>query len=83
VPIYEYRCCECSEILSKLHAHSDWPLETIEECPCCKEKNCHLEKLMSTCAIRVKGGGSKQNTDRKGSVNFTPNRSQRSSYSKQ
>ena len=70
MPYYEYKCCECEEIFVVNQKISDDRLKTIEECPCCKRKNCQLKKLISMPHFIIKGF-SKQ---KKGTANFTPER---------
>lgn len=52
MPIYEYRCSDCSHQIEKLQKISDPPLT---ECPACGKPS--LTKLVSAAAFRLKGGG--------------------------
>ncbi len=52
MPIYEYRCQDCSHELEKLQKMSD-PLLT--DCPACGKAS--LRKLVSAAGFRLKGGG--------------------------
>ena len=51
MPLYEYRCLECGELLEKIQKFSDPPLTT---CPKCGGE---LERLLSSPAIQFKGSG--------------------------
>lgn len=51
MPIYEYRCSDCShefEIMQSVHSR------TLRKCPECAGK---LEKLISRTSFQLKGGG--------------------------
>ena len=52
MPIYEYRCTECSHALELLQKMSDPPATT---CPACAKET--LKKRVSAAAFRLKGGG--------------------------
>ena len=52
MPIYEYRCQQCSHELEKLQRMSDDPLT---DCPACGEAG--LKRLISAAAFRLKGSG--------------------------
>jgi putative FmdB family regulatory protein len=51
MPIYEYRCAACGQVLEKWQKFSDEPLKT---CPACSGP---LSKLISSCAFHLKGSG--------------------------
>ncbi|UCG77805.1 MAG: FmdB family transcriptional regulator [Nitrospirota bacterium] len=51
MPIYEYKCSDCSEEMEFIQKFSDDP---IEECPKCKGR---LEKLISANSFVLKGSG--------------------------
>jgi len=50
MPIYEYRCQTCGEVVEKLQKFSDDPLRT---CGC----GGNLEKLVSRSSFQLKGSG--------------------------
>lgn len=52
MPIYEYRCADCSHELERIQKVSDDPLT---ECPACGRPT--LKKLISAAGFRLKGGG--------------------------
>jgi putative FmdB family regulatory protein len=52
MPIYEYQCTECGELVEALQKVSDAPLTV---CPACGEAT--LRKKVSAAAFRLKGGG--------------------------
>lgn len=52
MPIYEYRCNDCSHELETLQKLSDPPLT---DCPACGQAS--LQKLISAAGFRLKGGG--------------------------
>ncbi len=52
MPIYEYQCQACGELLEKLQKISDAPLV---DCPACGKAE--LKKKISAAAFRLKGGG--------------------------
>jgi putative FmdB family regulatory protein len=52
VPIYEYRCDECSFELEKLQKISD---DRLVDCPKCDHPA--LKRLVSAAAFRLKGNG--------------------------
>ena len=52
MPIYEYQCEHCSEVVEAIQKFSDAPLT---DCPACGEAT--LKKLLSAAAFRLKGGG--------------------------
>lgn len=52
MPIYEYRCTACGEVLEAIQKISDAPLV---DCPECGKPA--LEKQVSASAFRLKGGG--------------------------
>ena len=68
MPTYEYECYECKSILTVSQKISEEALETIEECPECKKKNCQLKKLISTPHFIIKG----YRKQKRGTANFTP-----------
>lgn len=51
MPIYEYQCESCQEILEKKQSLSEAPLTT---CPSCEGS---LKKLISRSSFQLKGGG--------------------------
>jgi len=51
VPIYEYKCRKCEEVLERIQGMGDRPLS---KCPSCGGK---LERMMSTGAFQFKGSG--------------------------
>ena len=51
MPIYEYKCRKCEEVLERIQGLSDKPLS---RCPSCGGK---LERMMSTGAFQFKGSG--------------------------
>jgi putative FmdB family regulatory protein len=51
MPIYEYRCRKCGEILEVIQKLSDRPKR---KCPSCSGR---LEKLVSRTSFMLKGGG--------------------------
>jgi len=51
MPIYEYQCAACGQIVEKWQKFSDAPLAI---CPNCGGS---LTKLISNCAFHLKGGG--------------------------
>jgi len=52
MPIYEYKCNACGQIIEELQKFSDPPLV---DCPHCKEAA--LEKMMSLNTFHLKGSG--------------------------
>jgi putative FmdB family regulatory protein len=52
MPIYEYQCTACGHQLEAIQKFSDEPLK---ECPECHRPD--LQKLVSTSAFHLKGGG--------------------------
>ena len=51
MPIYEYQCAACGQVVEKWQKFSEAPLTV---CPQCGSS---LEKLISSCAFHLKGGG--------------------------
>ncbi len=51
MPIYEYQCAGCGEIVEKWQKFSEAPLTV---CPRCGGS---LSKLISSCSFQLKGGG--------------------------
>lgn len=51
MPIYEYQCAACGQVMEKWQKFSDAPLAV---CPQCGGS---LEKLISSCAFHLKGSG--------------------------
>jgi putative FmdB family regulatory protein len=51
MPLYEYRCTKCGEVVEVLQKFSDPPLK---RCKSCRGK---VEKLVSRTAFHLKGGG--------------------------
>jgi putative FmdB family regulatory protein len=51
MPIYEYRCADCSNEFEMMQKFSDPPLE---QCPSCAGK---VHKLISRSAFHLKGSG--------------------------
>jgi putative FmdB family regulatory protein len=51
LPIYEYRCKSCGKVIEVIQQFSDRPLR---KCRTCSGK---LEKLISSAAFHLKGGG--------------------------
>src|SRR6185369_9765648 len=51
MPLYEYRCTKCHELLEVLQGFSDKPLTKCESC------GGRLEKLISRSGFVLKGGG--------------------------
>jgi putative FmdB family regulatory protein len=52
MPIYEYRCADCSHRLEALQRLADTPLRV---CPACGKES--LTKLMSAVGFQLKGSG--------------------------
>ena len=52
MPIYEYQCTACGHQLEAIQKFSDEPLK---ECPECHKPD--LQKLISSSAFHLKGGG--------------------------
>jgi putative FmdB family regulatory protein len=52
MPIYEYRCESCGEVIEKIQKVSDAPLK---DCPACGKPA--LKKLVSASSFRLKGSG--------------------------
>jgi putative FmdB family regulatory protein len=52
MPIYEYQCTACGELIEALQKMSDAPLT---DCPACGKPA--LKKKVSAAAFRLKGGG--------------------------
>ena len=52
MPIYEYRCQECSYELEQLQRMSE---DSLRECPSCGKPG--LKRLISAAGFRLKGGG--------------------------
>ncbi len=50
MPMYEYKCCDCSHEFEELAAVDELP-------PCPKCKSAKVEKLMSAVAGQTDGGG--------------------------
>lgn len=51
MPIYEYQCAACGQVVERWQKISDAPLT---ECPACGGS---LHKLISSCAFHLKGSG--------------------------
>jgi putative FmdB family regulatory protein len=51
VPIYEYRCTKCGQLIEIIQKLSDRPLRKCSEC------SGRLEKLVSRASFQLKGGG--------------------------
>lgn len=51
MPIYEYQCAACGQVVERWQKVSEAPLT---ECPACGGS---LNKLISSCAFHLKGGG--------------------------
>ncbi len=51
MPIYEYQCGACGQVLEKWQKFSEEPIKT---CPACGGA---LSKLISSCAFHLKGSG--------------------------
>ncbi len=51
LPLYEYRCLKCGELVEKIQKFSDPPLTTCSAC------GGELERLVSSPAIQFKGTG--------------------------
>ena len=51
MPIYEYQCAACGQVMEKWQKFSEAPLTV---CPQCGGS---LEKIISSCAFHLKGGG--------------------------
>jgi len=51
MPIYEYQCAACGQVVEKWQKFSEAPLTV---CPQCGGS---LEKLISACSFHLKGGG--------------------------
>jgi putative FmdB family regulatory protein len=51
MPIYEYQCAACGQIVEKWQKFSEAPLTT---CPVCGGD---MSKLISSCAFQLKGSG--------------------------
>ena len=51
MPIYEYQCESCKDVIEAWQSLSDKPMST---CPNCKGT---LKKLISASSFRLKGGG--------------------------
>ena len=51
MPIYEYQCSECGEIVERLQKVGDRQLRT---CPQCSGR---MQKLVSRTSFQLKGGG--------------------------
>jgi putative FmdB family regulatory protein len=52
MPIYEYQCAACGHQLEMIQKFSDEPLK---DCPACSKAE--LQKLISSSAFHLKGGG--------------------------
>jgi putative FmdB family regulatory protein len=52
MPIYEYQCTSCGEVVEVLQKFSDAPLKKCKSC-----KKFTLRKLMGTPALQFKGSG--------------------------
>jgi len=51
MPIYEYQCDGCGQVVERWQKFSDAPLT---ECPACGGS---LHKIISSCAFHLKGSG--------------------------
>jgi len=51
MPIYEYQCVACGQVVERWQKISDAPLA---ECPVCGGS---LHKIISSCAFHLKGSG--------------------------
>jgi len=51
MPIYEYQCAACGQVVERWQKFSDSPLA---ECPGCGGS---LHKIISSCAFHLKGSG--------------------------
>jgi putative FmdB family regulatory protein len=52
MPIYEYQCTTCAHQLEAIQKFSDEPMK---DCPACGKPD--LQKLISSSAFHLKGGG--------------------------
>lgn len=67
MPVYEYKCTECTERFEVEQRISDDPLTTMEGCPVAGDGQHHLKKVFSSIGISFKGGGFYRNDARSGS----------------
>jgi putative FmdB family regulatory protein len=51
MPIYEYQCAACGQVVERWQKVSDSPLK---DCPACGGS---LNKIISSCAFHLKGSG--------------------------
>jgi len=51
MPIYEYQCAACGQVVERWQKIADSPLT---ECPACGG---NLHKIISSCAFHLKGSG--------------------------
>ena len=51
MPIYEYQCAACGQVVERWQKISDFPLA---DCPACGGS---LHKIISSCAFHLKGSG--------------------------
>jgi len=51
MPIYEYQCASCGQVVELWQKFSDAPLSTCQAC------GGAMHKLISNCAFHLKGGG--------------------------
>lgn len=83
MPVYEYKCTECTERFEVEQRISDDPLTTMEGCTVAGDGQHHLKKVFSSIGISFKGGGFYRNDSRGGSKSSstTPAKSDSSSGS--
>lgn len=67
MPVYEYKCTECTERFEVEQRISDDPLTTMEGCTVAGDGQHHLKKVFSSIGISFKGGGFYRNDSRGGS----------------
>ena len=53
MPLFEYRCSECEELVEVLEGANDEPLEDCRKCG----STSSMEKIVSLSSFALKGGG--------------------------
>ena len=68
MPVYEYKCTECTERFEVEQRISDDPLTSMEGCTVADDGQHRLKKVFSSIGISFKGGGFYRNDSRSGST---------------
>ncbi|MEZ5409656.1 MAG: FmdB family zinc ribbon protein [Acidimicrobiales bacterium] len=81
MPVYEYKCTECTERFEVEQRISDDPLTSMEGCTVAGDGQHRLKKVFSSIGISFKGGGFYRNDSRSGSSKSSSSASTKSDSS--